>query len=122
MNKGARTAAVSPPARNKPAAEFAGVESKEVLNSPYWSEDLRPVLPEERKWGLWDIAVLWVSMSACITTYMLASSMISEGANWWQAVLIVFLGNVVVLVPMTLNAHAGTKYGIPFPIYCRASF
>ena len=42
--------------------------------------------------------------------------------NWWQAVLTIFLGNVIVLVPMVLNAHAGTKYGIPFPVYCRASF
>ena len=61
-------------------------------------------------------------MSACIPTYMLASSLIAEGMNWWQAVLTIFLGNTIVLVPMVLNAHAGTKYGIPFPIYCRASF
>ena len=53
---------------------------------------------------------------------MLASSLITGGMNWWQAVLTIFLGNVVVLVPMVLNAHAGTKYGIPFPVYCRASF
>ena len=61
-------------------------------------------------------------MSACIPTYMLASSLIAEGMNWWQAVLTIFLGNTIVLVPMILNAHAGTKYGIPFPVYCRASF
>ncbi len=61
-------------------------------------------------------------MSACIPTYMIASSLIAEGMNWWQAVLTIFLGNLIVLVPMILNAHAGTKYGIPFPIYCRASF
>ena len=61
-------------------------------------------------------------MSACIPTYMLASSLIAEGMNWWQAVLTIFLGNTIVLIPMVLNAHAGTKYGIPFPIYCRASF
>ena len=61
-------------------------------------------------------------MSACIPTYMIASSLIAEGMNWWQAVVTIFLGNAIVLVPMILNAHAGTKYGIPFPIYCRASF
>ena len=61
-------------------------------------------------------------MAACIPTYMLASSLIAEGMNWWQAVVTIFLGNAIVLVPMILNAHAGTKYGIPFPIYCRASF
>ena len=61
-------------------------------------------------------------MSACIPTYMLASSLISGGMNWWQAVLTIFLANVIVLIPMILNAHAGTKYGIPFPVYCRAAF
>ena len=68
------------------------------------------------------MAVLWIGMSACVPTYMLASSLIAEGMNWWQAVLTIFLGNCIVLVPMVLNAHAGTKYGIPFPVYCRASF
>jgi NCS1 family nucleobase:cation symporter-1 len=67
-------------------------------------------------------AALWISMSACIPTYMLASSLIGGGMNWWQAVLTIFLGNLIVLVPMILNAHAGTKYGIPFPVYCRAAF
>src|SRR5436190_14320205 len=61
-------------------------------------------------------------MSACIPTYMLASSLIGEGMNWWQAIVTIFLGNLIVLVPMVLNAHAGTLYGIPFPVYCRASF
>jgi NCS1 family nucleobase:cation symporter-1 len=61
-------------------------------------------------------------MAACIPTYMLASSLIGVGMNWWQAVLTIFLGNLIVLVPMILNAHAGTKYGIPFPVYCRAAF
>jgi NCS1 family nucleobase:cation symporter-1 len=80
------------------------------------------VPPSRRKWGLWDIAALWVALSACIPTYMLASSLIEEGMNWWQAVLTIFLGNLIVLVPMVLNAHAGTRYGIPFPVYCRAAF
>src|SRR5207244_5162350 len=75
-----------------------------------------------RNWGMWDMAALWVSMSACIPTYMLASGLINEGMNWLEAVVTVFLGNVVVLIPMVLNAHAGTRYGIPFPVYCRASF
>ena len=61
-------------------------------------------------------------MSACIPTYMLASSLIGGGMNWWQAVLTIFLGNVIVVIPMVLNAHAGTRYGIPFPVFCRASF
>lgn len=86
------------------------------------NEDLAPVAPEARKWGMWNFAALWISMAACIPTYMLASSLIDGGMNWWQAVLTIFLANVIVLIPMVLNAHAGTKYGIPFPVYCRASF
>jgi NCS1 family nucleobase:cation symporter-1 len=90
--------------------------------SAFHSPDMAPTPPSQRKWGLRDIAALWISMSACIPTYMLASSLIEGGMNWWQAVLTILLGNTIVLVPMVLNAHAGTKYGIPFPVYCRASF
>lgn len=99
------------------------VELKQDLSgSPFYSPDMAPTTRADRKWGLKDIAALWVSMSACIPTYMLASSLIDGGMNWWQAVLTIFLGNVIVLLPMILNAHAGTRYGIPFPVYCRASF
>ena len=93
-----------------------------VHGSPLYNEDLAPVPPGARKWGLASIAALWISMSACIPTYMLASSLIGGGMNWWQAVLTIFLGNVIVVIPMILNAHAGTRYGIPFPVFCRASF
>jgi NCS1 family nucleobase:cation symporter-1 len=86
------------------------------------NEDLAPVPAAQRTWSLWNFAALWVSMAACIPTYMLASSLIGGGMNWWQAVLTIFLGNAIVLVPMILNAHAGTRYGIPFPVYCRAAF
>src|SRR6185312_12926633 len=97
-------------------------ESFEDDGSAYINRDMAPTPLFARKWGARDIAALWISMSACIPTYMLASSLIAEGMNWWQAVLTIFLGNTIVLVPMILNAHAGTKYGIPFPVYCRASF
>jgi NCS1 family nucleobase:cation symporter-1 len=83
---------------------------------------MAPVPRSGRRWTMRDMAVLWISMSACVPTYMLASGMIDSGMNWWQAVLTIFLGNLIVLVPMVLNAHAGTKYGIPFPVYCRAAF
>src|SRR5689334_20705412 len=92
------------------------------IKSPFINHDLAPARIKERKWAMKDIAALWISMSACVPTYMLASSLIAEGMSWWQAVLTIFLGNVVVLLPMVLNAHAGTKYGIPFPVYCRPSF
>ena len=94
----------------------------DVAPSPYSNSDLAPTLPSQRHWVLKDFAALWVSMAACVPTYMLASSLLEGGMNWWQALLTIFLGNLIVLVPMVLNAHAGTKYGIPFPIYCRASF
>jgi NCS1 family nucleobase:cation symporter-1 len=94
----------------------------DVSASAFHNPDMAPTTWAQRKWGLRDIAALWVSMAACIPTYMLASALINQGMNWWQAVLTIFLGNVIVLLPMILNAHAGTKYGIPFPVYCRASF
>lgn len=96
--------------------------SEPINKSPYWNKDIAPTRKSERTWGTKDIAVLWISMSACIPTYMLASSLISEGMNWYQAVLTIFLGNCIVLLPMIMNAHAGTKYGIPYPVYCRPAF
>ena len=86
------------------------------------NEDLAPIPQEKRKWGTWNYAALWISMSLCIPTYMLASSLIGGGMNWWQAILTIFLGNTIVLIPMILNGHAGAKYGIPFPVFARASF
>ena len=94
----------------------------DLSSSPYYNAAMAPTRPSERHWSMKDFAVLWISMAACIPTYMLASGLINEGMNWWQAVLTIFLGNVIVLLPMVLNAHAGTKYGIPFPVYCRAAF
>src|SRR5256885_1931094 len=87
-----------------------------------FNEDLAPVPPERRTWGLYNYASLWVAMSVCIPTYMLASGLIAGGMNWWQAIGTIMLGNLIVLAPMLLNAHAGTKYGIPFPVFVRASF
>ncbi len=87
-----------------------------------FNEDLAPVPPERRTWGLYNYASLWVAMSVCIPTYMLASGLITGGMNWWQAIGTILLGNLIVLVPMLLNAHAGTRYGIPFPVLVRASF
>jgi nucleobase:cation symporter-1, NCS1 family len=103
------------------AANAPDVEA-DLAQSKLFNADLAPVPPTRRKWGAASFAALWISMSACIPTYMLASGLIGGGMNWWQAILTIFLGNLIVLVPMILNAHAGTKYGIPFPVYCRAAF
>jgi nucleobase:cation symporter-1, NCS1 family len=91
-------------------------------SSSLTNEDLAPITVQGRTWGTWNYAALWISMSLCIPTYTMASSMINGGMNWWQAVLTIFLGNAIVLVPMLLNGHAGAKYGIPFPVFARASF
>jgi len=87
-----------------------------------YNHDLAPVPAAQRTWGIYNYASLWVAMSVCIPTYMLASGLIAGGMNWHQAIATILLGNVIVLVPMLLNAHAGTKYGIPFPVLVRASF
>lgn len=87
-----------------------------------YNNDLAPVPLARRTWGIYNYASLWVAMSVCIPTYMLASGLIQKGMNWWQAIGTILLGNLIVLVPMVLNAHAGTKYGIPFPVLVRASF
>jgi NCS1 family nucleobase:cation symporter-1 len=91
-------------------------------DSSLYSEDLAPIPQSKRTWTTWNYAALWISMSLCIPTYMLASSLIEGGMNWWQSILTIFLGNTIVLIPMILNGHAGAKYGIPFPVFARASF
>ncbi len=87
-----------------------------------YNHDLAPVPRERRTWKVYNYASLWVAMSVCIPTYMLASGLIAGGMNWWQAIATILLGNLIVLIPMLLNAHAGAKYGIPFPVFVRASF
>src|SRR5688572_8386340 len=99
------------------------VEVHEDLSaSPLWNEDLAPTPLNRRTWSTYNIAALWIGMSVVITTYTLASGLMTQGMNWWQAMLTILLGNMIVLVPMILNAHAGTKYGISFPVLCRAAF
>ena len=90
--------------------------------SPLFNGDLAPVPAARRTWTTYNFAALWISMAHCIPTYMLAGGLIAVGMNWWQALLTIGLGNVIVLVPILLNAHPGTKYGIPFPVLARASF
>ncbi len=96
--------------------------TEDVSGSPLYSEDFAPVPRSQRNWSMWNIASIWVGMAVCIPTYMLASSLIEQGMNWWQALLTILLGNVIVLIPMVLNAHVGTKYGIPLPVFFRLNF
>src|SRR5687768_3376147 len=95
---------------------------EDVSSSPLWNKDLAPTTIKERTWTTWNIAALWIGMSVVITTYTLAGGFVEAGMNWWQAMLTILLGNTIVLIPMVLNAHAGTKYGVSFPVLSRAAF
>jgi NCS1 family nucleobase:cation symporter-1 len=103
-------------------AVASAIEPTEEASGPLWNPDLAPTSPSRRTWSTYHIAALWIGMSVVITTYTLASGLIQEGMRWWQAMATILLGNTIVLVPMVLNAHPGTKYGISFPVLCRASF
>jgi nucleobase:cation symporter-1, NCS1 family len=96
--------------------------TEDMSGSPLWNEDLAPVPIERRNWTTYNYAALWISMAHCIPTYMLSSSLIELGMNWWQALITILLGNMIVLVPILLNSHPGTRYGIPFPVFARASY
>ena len=99
--------------------QFAGEYAPDAR---LYNADLAPTMPAQRTWGTYNYIALWFSMSMEVTTYMLAASLIAGGMNWKQAVGTILIGNLIVLVPMLLNAHAGAKYGIPFPVFVRASF
>jgi len=93
-----------------------------ISSSPLYNKDLAPVPIANRNWTTYNYAALWISMAHCIPTYMLSSGLISAGMNWWQALITILLGNTIVLVPILLNSHPGTKYGIPFPVFARAAY
>ncbi len=103
-------------------AELIETDVTSIADQKLINKDLSPTTVSERSWGTYAIAALWIGMSVNIPTYMLASGLIAGGMNWWQALMTIGLGNLIVLIPMVLNAHAGTKYGIPFPVLARASF
>ena len=84
--------------------------------------DLAPTSVGQRTWSTYHIASLWVGLAVCVPTYMLAAGLVQGGMSWWQALLTILLGNLIVLVPMVLIAHSGTRFGIPFPVLARASF
>jgi len=98
------------------------IDNQNLTASSLTNEDLAAIPFNKRTWGTWNYAALWISMSLCIPTYMLASSLIGGGMNWWQAIITIFIGNCIVLVPMILNGDAGARYGIPFPVFVRSSF
>jgi hypothetical protein len=93
-----------------------------IEKSPLYNHDLAPVPLARRDWTTYNYAALWISMAHCIPTYMLASGLMTAGMSWLQALVTILLGNTIVLVPILLNSHPGTKYGIPFPVFARAAY
>ncbi len=98
------------------------VDASALAASPLWNEDLAPVPVARRNWTTYNFAALWISMAHCIPTYMLASGLMNSGMDWRQALFTILLGNTIVLAPILLNSHPGTKYGIPFPVFARAAY
>jgi NCS1 family nucleobase:cation symporter-1 len=98
------------------------IDTARIEASPLYNHDLAPVPLSRRDWTTYNFAALWVSMAHCIPTYMLASGLMAAGMNWSQALVTILLGNTIVLVPILLNSHPGTKYGIPFPVFARAAY
>jgi len=93
-----------------------------IQASPLYNHDLAPVPIVRRTWSTYNYAALWISMAHCIPTYMLASGLMAQGMSWKQALFTILLGNTIVLIPILLNSHPGTKYGIPFPVFARAAY
>jgi len=108
--------------RQLPDGRVELVDTRGVEASPLYNHDLAPVPIRRRTWTTYNYAALWISMAHCIPTYMLASGLMASGMNWKQALFTILLGNTIVLVPILLNSHPGTKYGIPFPVFARAAY
>src|SRR5438477_3983038 len=108
--------------RRLPDGRVELVDTARVQASRLYNRDLAPVPIERRTWSIYNYAALWVSMAHCIPTYMLASGLMASGMSWAQALVTILLGNTIVLVPILLNSHPGTKYGIPFPVFARAAY
>jgi NCS1 family nucleobase:cation symporter-1 len=108
--------------RQLPDGRVELVDTKRIESSPLYNHDLAPVPLARRTWTTYNYAALWISMAHCIPTYMLASGLMNSGMSWGQALFTILLGNTIVLVPILLNSHPGTKYGIPFPVFARAAY
>ena len=98
------------------------IDNIPLRSDDLWNEDLAPTTEATRTWDWKTYAALWVAMVVCVPTYMLAAGLVAEGLNWWQVVITVFLGNLIVLLPMVLIGYAGAKHGIPFPVLLRSAF
>jgi len=113
---------MEPNQRQMPDGRVELIDLASIQGSPLYNHDLAPVPVSRRNWTTYNYAALWISMAHCIPTYMLASGLMAQGMNWKQAIFTILLGNSIVLVPILLNSHPGTKYGIPFPVFARAAY
>jgi len=104
--------------------EFFELDAKDdVLTSPRYNEDIAPTRVEQRTWTKWNVAALWVGMAICVPTYILGGVLTSYfGLSVTEALWTILIANIVVLIPLTLNAYPGTRFGIPCPVVLRASF
>src|SRR3989442_13522907 len=96
-------------------------DDRAIGDSPLYNADLAPVPIKRRAWNSYNYMALWIGMAHNIPTYVLASGLVLLGMAWYQAILTIALANIIVLIPMLANSHAGTKYGIPYPVLARAS-
>ena len=102
--------------------ELSEESLRELQGSKYLNDDLRPTTSSERTWTTYNVGMLWVGMVICITGFSFAAALIAMGFSPLVALLNVLIGNLIVLIPMQLNSHAGTRYGIPFPVFSRITF
>lgn len=96
--------------------------TEQLKESKYYNKDLAPTVVSERNWTTLNICNLWIGLAVSIPALALASSLVALGVSPLLAIINVILGNVIILIPIQLNSHVGTKYGIPFPIFARMTF
>src|SRR5213594_9569 len=117
-----RRSRMEPNQRQMPDGRVELIDLASIQGSPLYNHDLAPVPVSRRNWTTYNYAALWISMAHCIPTYMLASGLMASGMSWSQALVTILLGNTIVLAPILLNSHPGTKYGITFTVFARAAY
>jgi NCS1 family nucleobase:cation symporter-1 len=108
--------------RTAPDGRVELLDRQSLVGSHFANQELLPTTLAERKWTTYNYFALWMGMAHNIPSYLLASGLVALGMDWLQAFLTITLANLIVLIPMLLNSHAGTKYGIPFPVFARAYY
>src|SRR4051812_41527550 len=92
------------------------------LDTRLTNSDLQPIPAKERKWTWYSYMALWMGMVHNIFNYEVAAGLIAVGMNVWQALLTIFVADMILMIPLALNGYVGNKYGIPFPVFAREAF